>query len=175
MHPTAFGPEFPSVIALSGAAKPHKEQPVMRQSHRKSRSLLLIGLPALLLACGGSDGTASTPIAGTYAATFFQTTGSSGQTNQLAGGSTLQITLATNGTTTGHLHFTGTGGAPFDADMAGTWTASGNIVDFTQAADSFVRDMPFTWGSDIQGISTLAGDKVFAGTRIQLTLTRSSL
>ena len=146
----------------------------MRHSHRKSRSLLLIGLPALLMACGGSDEPATTPIAGTYAATFFQTTGSSGQRNEIAAGSTLTITLAANGTTTGHLHVAASGSNPvFDADLAGTWTATENhIVTFTHAADTFVRNMEFTWGSDIQGISTLAGDKVFSGTRIQITLTR---
>jgi hypothetical protein len=149
----------------------------MRQSLRNTRALLLIGLPAIVLACGGSDEPSSTPIAGTYAATFFQTTGASGQTNQIAAGSTLQITLGANGSTTGHLHIAASGGNPaFDADMAGTWTATENhIVDFTQAADTFVKDMPFTWGPDIQGISTLSGDNVFSGTRIEITLTRSSL
>jgi hypothetical protein len=147
----------------------------MRQRHRKSRSLLLVGLPALLLACGGSNEPSSTPIAGNYAATFFQTTGAGGQRDEIAAGSTLTISLAANGTTTGHLHVAASGANPvFDADMAGTWSASGNVIDFTQAADSFVRDMLFTWGSDIQGISTLAGNQVFSGTRIVITLTRSS-
>jgi len=59
--------------------------------------------------------------------------------------------------------------------MAGTWTATDNhVVTFTQSADTFVRNMEFTWSSDIQGLSTLAGDKVFTGTRIQITLTRAS-
>jgi len=148
----------------------------MRQSLRNTRALLLIGLPAIVLACGGSDEPSSTPIAGTYAATFFQTTGSSGQRNEIAAGSTLTITLAANGTTTGHLHVAASGSNPvFDADMAGTWTATDNhVVTFTQSADTFVRNMEFTWSSDIQGLSTLAGDKVFTGTRIQITLTRAS-
>ena len=146
----------------------------MSQSLRNARSLLLIGLPAIVLACGGSDEPSSTPIAGTYAATFFQTTGSSGQRNEIAAGSTLTITLAANGTTTGHLHVAASGSNPvFDADLAGTWTATENhIVTFTQAADTFVRNMEFTWGSDIQGMSTLAADKVFPGGRVQITLTR---
>ncbi len=146
----------------------------MRQSLRNTRALLLIGLPAIVLACGGSDEPSTTPIAGTYVATFFQTTGSSGQRDEIAAGSTLTITLAANGTTTGHLHVAASGGNPaLDADMAGTWTATENhVVTFTQSADTFVRNMPFTWGSDIQGISILSGDKVFSSTRIEVTLTR---
>ena len=147
----------------------------MRQSLRNARALLLIGLPAIVMACGGSDEPSATPIAGTYAATFFQTTGSSGQRNEIAAGSTLTISLAANGTTTGHLHVAASGANPvFDSDLAGTWSATGNVVDFVQVADNFVDDILFTWGSDIQGISTLAGDQVFSGTRIQITLTRTN-
>lgn len=148
----------------------------MRQSHRISRSLLLIGLPALLLACGGSDEPSSSAYAGSYVATSWTTTGNSGHQDQLLAGSTLQITLAPNGTTTGHLHVAASGANPvFDADMAGTWAVSGNvIVDFTQAADTFVKNMLFTVGSNIQGIITLTGDQTFSGTRIEIILTRAS-
>ena len=147
----------------------------MRQSLRNARALLLIGVPAIVMACGGSDEPSATPIAGTYAAIFFQTTGSSGQRNEIAAGSTLTISLAANGTTTGHLHVAASGANPvFDSDLAGTWSATGNVVDFVQVADNFVDDILFTWGSDIQGISTLAGDQVFSGTRIQITLTRTN-
>jgi len=147
----------------------------MRQSLRNARALLLIGVPAIVMACGGSDEPSATPIAGTYAATFFQTTGSSGQRNEIAAGSTLTISLAANGTTTGHLHVAASGANPvFDSDLAGTWSATGNVVDLVQVADNFVDDILFTWGSDIQGISTLAGDQVFSGTRIQITLTRTN-
>lgn len=146
----------------------------MRQLNRKLRSLLLIGLPALALGCGGSDEPASTPLAGSYVATTFLTTGSSGQRNEIAAGSTLTLNLAANGTTTGHLHVAASGSNPvLDADMAGTWSASGNIIDIAQAADTFVRDMLFTWGTNIQGIATLTGDQVFNGTRIQILLTRT--
>ena len=145
----------------------------MRQTHRISRSLLFIGLPAVLLACGGSDEPSSSPYAGSYVATSWTTTGNSGHQDQILAGSTLQITLAANGTTTGHLHTAASGANPvFDADMAGTWTVSANVVDITQAADTFVKDMLFTVGSNIQGITTLTGDQTFSGTQIQITLTR---
>src|SRR6267142_620451 len=87
-----------------------------------------------MMACGGS-----------YTATQFVTTGSSGQTNQILAGSTLVINLAGNGTTTGHLHLAAQGGNPvLDYDMAGTWAQTGTTVNFSQTADTFVRNIPFT-------------------------------
>ena len=62
----------------------------------------------------------------------------------------------------------------FDADLAGTWTVNGDVVDITTAVDTFVKDMLFTVASNIQGIMTLNGDQAFSGTRIQLILTRTS-
>ncbi|HMI56095.1 MAG TPA: hypothetical protein VK494_07910, partial [Gemmatimonadaceae bacterium] len=100
-------------------------------------------LAAAMFACGGdsTSPTESIPV-GSYTAFEFTTTGASGSTNQLLIGSTLQITLAANGTTSGHLHLAAQGGEPaFDRDMAGTWTRTGNTVDFAQSADTFVDDM----------------------------------
>lgn len=130
---------------------------------------VLLGIAALG-ACGDSTSPGNSP-AGSYAAIIFITTGSSGQTNQLLIGSSLNMTLATNGTTSGHLHLAASNGNPaFDADMAGTWTRTGNLVDFTQAADTFVRDMVFTIEPISQNTWHLTGDQVFSGTRINLTL-----
>ena len=137
--------------------------------------MLAIALPAALFACGSSDEPSSSPIAGSYVATSFHTTGTSGQRDELAAGATLQITLNANGTTTGHFHFVPPGSDPvFDADLTGTWTANGSVVTFDHAADTFIRDMPFDWSSNIQGISILTGDHTFSQTRIQVTLTRAS-
>ena len=101
------------------------------------------------------------------------TTGASGQTNQLLIGSTLQITLASDGSTTGHLHLAASGAfAARDDDMAGTWTTNGNVVNFHQPADTFVRDMNFVLDPIATGVWDLVGDQNFSGTRIQLTLSR---
>lgn len=129
---------------------------------------------AAVLACGSESLTEpGITVEGTYTATQWVTTGGSGQTSQLIAGSTLNIALNTNGTTTGHLHIAASGGNPaLDADMAGTWAKSGNTVTFTQTADTFVRDMPFTVVPDGTRWA-LVGDHVFSGTRIQLTLTRT--
>ena len=126
---------------------------------------------ATVLGCG-SDTTAPKPLAGSYSASEWVTTGASGQTNQLLAGSTLNIALSSNGTTTGHLHVAASGGNPaFDADMAGTWTQQGTTVTFTQTADTFVRDTPFTVVAN-GSTWALTADHVFSGQRIQLTLSQ---
>jgi hypothetical protein len=118
---------------------------------------------------GGGDGS----LVGSYTATQWVTTGGSGQTNQIVAGSTLTITLNANGSTSGHLHLAASGSNPaFDADMAGTWNVNGATVSFSQNADTFVRDMPFSVVANGPKWS-LEGDRVFSGTRIQLTLTQS--
>ncbi len=147
----------------------------MRQSLKKSCSMLSIVLPALFLACGGdSTSPPGNSAAGNYTAIYFVTTGTSGQRNEIQAGSTLILNLNTNGTTSGHLHVAASSGSPvFDADMAGTWTQSGMIVDISQSADTFVRDMPLELTPDIAGGWNLVGDQVFSGTRIQITLKRA--
>jgi hypothetical protein len=126
-----------------------------------------------MVACGGSDSTSpSTNLAGSYTATQFVTTGSSGQTNQLQIGSTLVINLASNGTTTGHLHLAAQGGNPvFDYDMAGTWAQTGSTVAFSQTADTFVRNIPFTVVANGSKWA-LEGTGSFSGASVQITLSQ---
>jgi hypothetical protein len=137
------------------------------------------GLTAVVFAalsvvgCGSDNPVQPTGnVAGSYHATQFVTTGSSGQTNQLLAGSTVSIDLLPDGTTTGHLHLAASAANPvLDADLAGTWTQSGNTVTFDQPSDTFLRDIEFTVvpnGDSWQ----LVGDHVFFGTRIQLTLSQ---
>jgi len=128
-----------------------------------------------VVACGGSDSTSPhSMVAGSYNAFQWVTTGSSGQTNQLTAGSTLQITLNDDGTTTGHMHTVASNGAPAaDFDLSGTWDLDGNLVQFTQAADTFLNDMVFTATLVGTGVVDLTGNQTFSGTQIQLTLRRA--
>jgi len=138
----------------------------MKQSFMKTVPIFL-GIAAIV-ACG-SDSTAPNAVVGSYAATQFTTTGTSGQTNQLLAGSTLNLTLASGGGLTGHLHLAASSANPvFDADMAGTWVRTGNSVDFTQTADTFVRDVTFS----VEANGDLVGAGTFAGTAIAITLSR---
>jgi hypothetical protein len=141
--------------------------------HTSMRAGAALVAAATLAACGSDATSPGVSAAGTYSATRFVTTGGSGQTDQLLAGSTLNITLAGNGTTFGHLHLAATGGNPaFDADMAGTWSQDGMTVEISQAADTFVRDMPFTLTANGPASWDLVGDKTFSGTQIQITLSQ---
>ena len=139
------------------------------------RSLIRISPILLLLAWLGacSDSTSPSEVVGSYTAITFRTTGSSGQTDQLLAGSTFDITLHSDGTTSGHLHIAASGGNPaLDANMAGSWTQNGDIIDFDQAADTFVRNMPFTIDRVAPNELWLVGSQVFSGTQINVTLAR---
>lgn len=135
--------------------------------------MLLIGFPAFLVSCGDSTSPSGLSPAGSYHAAVFVTTRTTGQRDEIQAGSTLNIILAENGITSGHLHVSGTGGGPpFDADLGGTWTRNGDVVDFIQPVDTFVDDMLFTFALGANGYFTLTGDQVFTGTRIQIVLTQ---
>jgi len=138
---------------------------------RRPFNIVLCVLLCATAACG-SDSTTEPPnaIVGNYVASQWMTTGGSGQTNQLLAGSTLNLALANDGTTSGHLHVAASGSNPaFDADMTGTWSESENKVTISQSADTFVSDMTFNV-VPIGSRWSLNADQVLSGTRIQITL-----
>jgi hypothetical protein len=125
------------------------------------------------VAACGSDSTSppDSRLVGSYTAVQFSTTGSSGQTDQLNAGSTVQITLNADGSTSGHMHLAATNANPAgDFDLAGTWRSNGSTVAFTQAADNFVRNMTFTIQPFATGVWDLVANQAFSGTLVQLTL-----
>lgn len=140
------------------------------------KSAALLALAVSIAACGGDSTSPSTdPPAGNYNAITFVTTGTSGQRDELLAGGSLQLELDPDHKSSGHLHVAASSGSPvFDADMAGTWTANGNVVTVSQAADTFVRNMPFTLELDPVKGYVLLGDKTFSSTRIQITLKRAT-
>ncbi len=124
---------------------------------------------AAVVACSDSFSPTVDNVAGGYVLNTLVTTETAGTTDWRARGATFTITLATNGTTTGHLFIpgAGAGGGDFNADMAGTWTLTGSTVEFAQTADSFVRDMAFKAAEN-----RLTGDETFSGTRVRVVLTK---
>jgi hypothetical protein len=124
---------------------------------------------AVVLGCGDSFTASTSSVAGNYTLQSFTTTDSTGTTNWVTAGATLTIALAANGTTTGHLFVPGgdVGGGDLNADMAGTWTLVGDIVTFSQAADTFVRNVPF-----VATANRLTGDQQFTSTRVRIALTK---
>jgi hypothetical protein len=135
---------------------------------------IFFGLAALA-ACGG-DSTAppsALALVGTFNAVEFTTTGSSGQTNQLLAGATFTITLASDHTTTGHIHVPASAstGPVFDSDLPGTWAQTGSSVNFTQPnSDTFVENITFTAVAASANLWDLVGDKTFSGTAFHVVL-----
>ena len=130
--------------------------------------ILPLGLLLILLACGGGDGDGATgppaeSIAGSYAATNFKVTDSGTTIDVLAQGGSLSITLTSQNATTGRLFVPGggEGGVDLDADLVGTWTLSAGTVRFTQAADTFLRDIAFTVNGQTLVSQDSAGGAVF--------------
>ena len=134
---------------------------------------MLVGVAAMV-GCNGITSLAKRGPVGAYTAIILVTTENSVATNELANGWSFTINLADDGTTSGHLHRAASGSNPaFDADMAGTWTQYGNTVEFTQAAETFVRGMPFTIESLTDRIWWLVGDDVFGTTRVNVRLAQN--
>jgi hypothetical protein len=147
------------------------------------RSLSLLCAAVLAIGCG--DSTSPTFSPGTYVASAtsasstqgalsFTTTEDGLTTDWLAEGASITISLHANGTTTGRLFIPGLGseenpddGADFDADLAGTWSQTGDIIHLSHSADTFLRDMPFEVSS-----GTLVGDRTFGSVRVRVTLVR---
>ena len=127
-------------------------------------------LAPLLLACG-SDSTGPTiaSVAGTYTATTFTATRSTGTTDLLAGGATVIAMLNPNGTRTGSLHVPAAlnNGTPVDQDLTGTWGLTGGQVIFHQTAATFLPDLAFTVRSN-----QLEGFGAFGGATLHIVLTK---
>lgn len=131
----------------------------------------VIAAIVLMTAAGCQDTTEvdASAIAGAYHATTFTSVTGTTSTDELAAGATLAITLNVDGTTTGQLFLPAamTGAGDRTESMAGTWALADRTVTFNQAADTFVRDMPFTVADST---NDLHGDQIFGNTRVIVTL-----
>ena len=168
--------QFPSGVNLSSEqAEPIEELNLMRTFTKLSPIFLAA---ALTIACSEHDITSSLRDdgpAGVYTAIILYSTSAADPSIKQPNSGTLTITLAADGTTTGHLHLDPFNGkSAVDADMAGTWTQSGNTITFDQAADTFVRNMTFAIDQINDNVWSLVADDVYAGTRFNVTLAHSA-
>jgi hypothetical protein len=133
----------------------------------RSRLFLMLTLPGAALACSDSTAPTLDDVAGSYTAEQFTTEEGGVVTDQLAGGASLNLVLASDGSTTGRLFVPGgdEGGGDFDADLVGTWSLDGATVTLDHEADTFLRDMPFTFSS-----GRLSGEATFSGVTIVVVL-----
>lgn len=88
-------------------------------------------------------------------------------TDWLAAGATLTLVLDGSGNVAGRLFHPGAGedGGDMDEDMAGSWTLDRRIVHLEQNADTFMRDLDFTFHD-----ATLTADRTFGDTRVRIVL-----
>lgn len=147
----------------------------MTRSMLNKLSPILLGAVAIV----GCDDTTS-PLSkngpvGPYASIILYSTSTADPTIQTPNSGALTINLAADGTTAGHLHLAAFNGNPaVDADMVGTWTQTGNTIEFQQPADTFVRNMTFTIEQISDDVWFLVGDDVYAGTRFNVRLAQRS-
>jgi hypothetical protein len=58
--------------------------------------------------------------------------------------------------------------------MAGTWQRHGDEIEFTQAADTFMNDLVFTFQPISSNTWHLVGSQVIQGTQISITLANTT-
>jgi hypothetical protein len=135
-----------------------------------ARAVLLIFSVLTLAVMSCESGNEPSSIAGTWVATSFVFTEvGEPPADVLAMGGSLSITIASTNATTGTMTIPGAlvGGSDITLNMAGTARRTGNTIEFDQAADSFVRDIPWTFTGN-----TLRGTRSDAGVTVDITLTR---
>ena len=124
---------------------------------------------SLALAACGDDGFEPTTenVAGSYTATTLTVETTSGTTDYLAFGATLEATLLPDGTFQGHVFFPslGPGGSDIDEDLTGTWSLDGDEVTIESVEDSFLEDIVFTATE-----GRLDGEFVGGAERLHVTL-----
>lgn len=132
---------------------------------RSTRPAIPLALAALLtVSCGGDPvGPTMEAVAGTYTATSFVVDG----TDVLSAGGDLSLTLGAHGSVAGSLFVPPSVGGGLTADMAGTYTLSGNTLRLEQTADTFVRDATWTWSNGV-----LDGGWSGSGGSVTVTLAR---
>ncbi len=139
---------------------------------RPIRSMLAVAVAALPVACMHD---AFTPnlnnVAGDYHLQSLVLTDLGGPRDWVALGTSLTISLAPNGTTSGRLVMPGggLGGADVDVDMAGTWTLAVATVEFNPSFDTLLRDVTF-----IADENRLIGDHAYgsSGVSVRIVLTK---
>ena len=143
-------------------------------------SLRSFGIPGTLLALAvsvanscGEDACACTPaetLVGTYNATRLRFTPSGQATvDALAAGATITLTLSGSGATSGTFFVPASlnDGVPLTLDLSGTYQSTTGHVTLSHGADTFLRDVGWTWNGN-----TLTTNGSAGGVQYDVVLTR---
>ncbi len=135
------------------------------------QGLIALAVGLTLAGCSDDDGTDISDVAGSYeATTFVVTPDGEGPIDVLAAGGFINITINSNGTTTGDMFLPASvAGTDQAFSMDGTASIVGSEqVAFDQVADSFFRELTFTIeAEELVVLEQRAGSAVFT-----ITLTR---
>jgi hypothetical protein len=136
-----------------------------------SRRSAALAVVFFLASCGDDGGFSPTVdnLSGSYSASSFTITSSSGIVDLLASGASVQVTLTSDGTTTGRLLLPGSDtDSDHDEDLAGTWTLTGDKVTFSPRGPSVLRFAQFTAAPD-----QLTGERILSDQTLRLVLIRN--
>lgn len=135
-----------------------------------SRRSAALAIALFLASCGDDDGFSPTVenVAGSYSASSITITSSSGIVDLLALGASVQVTLTSDGATTGRLLLPGADmDGDHDEDLTGTWTLTGDKVIFSPRGPSVIRFAQFTAAPD-----QLTGERLLSDQTLRLVLIR---
>lgn len=146
---------------------------LFRSSARLSVRATLVAIVAVgtLAACGEDGAIAPDAIVGVYTATTFRVTPTdAAEIDVLEEGGSLVITVGGGDVTTGSLVLpaTVTGTAALQASMAGNAVRNGSGVTFNQTADTFVRDLNWTYANNAISVT----NQSVGGATYTIVLTR---
>jgi hypothetical protein len=146
---------------------------LFRSSTRSSVRAMLAATVAVgaLTACGDDNAIGPDAIVGVFSATTFRVTpAGAAEIDVLQEGGDLVITIAGGNTTTGTLTLPAavTGAAASESSMAGTAIRNGSGVTFEQSADTFVRDLNWTYSNNAISVT----NQSVGGATYTIVLTR---
>jgi hypothetical protein len=135
-----------------------------------SRRSAALATALFLASCGDDAGFSPTVenVSGSYSASSFTVTSSSGLVDLLASGASVQVTMTSNGATTGRLLLPGADtSGDHDEDLTGTWMLAGDKVTFSPRGPSVLRFAQFTVAPD-----RLIGERMLSGQTLRWVLIR---
>jgi hypothetical protein len=116
----------------------------------RRRSVVVLGAALVGIVACGTDPASVTieTVVGSYEATVLVLE----DIDILAAGGSLDVSLRPDSTVEGALFVPGALGGPASIDMAGSFRVRDGFVTFSQAAPTFMREVPFRWSGGVLSV-----------------------